>query len=158
MKRRLLPILALFLLALGFASGTSSNIYTEDKGFGPQDYQERCQKLLDRVSDGIMIIGNAGSSDLAYLSGIRDPEAKLILIPPAVARKAAAGAQFETILFLQPKSPRWGVWEDPELSPGEEAVKSTGIARTEVLTKDSPREIADIKKLMAQKPLFVTGK
>lgn len=130
MKRRLLPVLALFLLALGFASGTSSNIYTEDKGFGPQDYRERCQRLLDRVSDGILIIGNAGLPDLAYLCGATDRNAKLILIPPALARKAAPGAQFETTLFLQTKSPRWGVWEDPELSPGEEASKATGVART----------------------------
>ena len=130
MKTKLLPVFALLLLALGLSSGTSSNVYTEDKGFGAEDYQERCQKLLDRASDGIILVGNAGSPDLAYLSGVRDREAKLILIPPAVARKAAPAAPYETTLFLQAKSPRWGVWEDPELSPGEEAAKATGIART----------------------------
>lgn len=147
MTRKLLPVLALLLLALGLSSGTSSNVYTEDKGFDAQDYQERCQKLLDRASDGIILIGNAGSPDLAYLAGVRDRDAKLILIPPALARKAAPAAPGETTLFLQAKSPRWGVWEDPELSPGEEAAKAAGIAR-----------IADIEKLMAAKPVFVTGK
>jgi Xaa-Pro aminopeptidase len=130
MTRKLLPFLSLLLLALGLSSGTSSNIYTEDKGFDAQDYQGRCQKLLDQASDGIILIGNAGSPDLAYLTGVRDRDAKLILIPPALARKAAPSAPGETTLFLQARSPRWGVWEDPELSPGEEAAKATGIART----------------------------
>jgi Xaa-Pro aminopeptidase len=130
MKHKLLPALILVFLVAALSRSYSSNIFTEEKGYGPQDYQARCQELLARASDGLILIGNNGAANLAYLTGAVNREAKLILIPPGLAKYDPSGESAQTTLFLPTKSPRWGVWDDPQLSPGEEASRQTGIANT----------------------------
>ena len=121
-------LLATAVLVLA-GSSLASNPYTEDPGFKAKDFQERCQRLVSAAPDGIIIVGNAGTANAAWLTGAQGREARLILVPEPVRRKAAQ-AGMESTLFLPPASPRWGVWDDPELSPGEAAVLRTGVPRT----------------------------
>jgi Xaa-Pro aminopeptidase len=133
MKQRLLPALALIVLVAALSRSFGSNIFTEDKGFGPQDFQARCQGLMSAANDGLILAGNNGADNLAYLTGAENRQARMILIPPGLAGKDSSGEAPQSTLFLPPKSPRWGVWDDPELSPGEEASRLSGIPRTSEL-------------------------
>ncbi len=129
MNRRRLSLL-LTTAILGLATlGSASHTYTEEPGFVAKDFQERCQALMAAAPDGIIIVGNTGAANAAWLTGASGRQARLILVPDSVKLKAGQ-AGIQSTLFLPPASPRWGVWEDPELSPGEEAVRRTGVPRT----------------------------
>ncbi len=129
MDPKRLPFLLVTAVLVLAASSPASNTYTEDPGFKARDFQERCQRLMTAAPDGIIIVGNAGSANAAWLTGAGGREARLVLVPEPVRRKAARSG-VESTLFLPPASPRWGVWDDPELSPGEEAALRTGVSRT----------------------------
>lgn len=89
------------------------------------------------IPDGVAIITNnvtqAGfgrtrpNSDFYYLTGVDVPDAKLILVPEKVARKAPDSEYWKTTIYLPSRDPRRGVWDDIRLFPGEEARKETGI-------------------------------
>ncbi len=111
-------------------------LFSQEKEFGPSDYKARRDKLSSMISDGIAIMisspdsrRNPGSN-FHYLTGVDVPDAKLILIPEKVAKRAPKPEYWKTTLYLPPKDPRRGVWSDVQLFPGEKAEKETGIENT----------------------------
>src|SRR5262245_15624043 len=84
-------------------------------------YRERRQRLIERASSGIFLIGSPGMSpdtllwdkNLAYLTGLNDRKAYLLMVPDGVAVDFAetrhtpelmAGRKVREILFLEPRS------------------------------------------------------
>jgi len=110
----------------------------EEKMFEKSDFRERRDKLCSLIEDGVAIISNtvpyAGrirvNPDFFYLTGVDVPEAKLILIPSKLAEKTPSPQAWKSTLYLPPHDPRRGVWDDPQLFPGEEAQRETGIENT----------------------------
>ena len=110
-------------------------VFTEEKIFEPADFKERRDKLSSIISNGVAIISNAAglmgrrgpNPGFYYLTGVDVPEAKLILIPKEIAARTLHPESWPTTIYLPSRNPRWGVWDDPQLFAGEEAVRVTGI-------------------------------
>jgi len=130
-------LLCFMLLAI---LGITSN--SQEKGFEPSDFKERRDVLSSQISDGVAIIINYSGAlartranpEFFYLTGVDISDAKLILIPKEIAAKSQHPEFWKTTLYLPSKDPRRGVWDDPQLHPGEEAIKETGIENTADLT------------------------
>jgi Xaa-Pro aminopeptidase len=58
---------------------------------------------------------------------VQSRTAKLIIIPDQIAKKTPKPEVWKTTIFLPPKSPRAGVWDDPVLSAGDDTLTPTGI-------------------------------
>lgn len=126
------PVFLTLVIFLNF------QLFSQEKGFEPSDFKQRRDKLCSLISEGIAIIGNYPGTfgrtrvnpEFHYLTGVDVPDAKLILIPKNIAARASCPEFWKTTLYLPPKDPRRGVWDDHQLFPGKEAVKETGIENT----------------------------
>jgi len=120
------------LMVVGFSLALMMVGYALGGWFDKSEYRERREKLAELASDGVIIINNTTSRGLAsaefyYLTGVEVSGARLIIIPPSVAARASHPEFWKTTLYLPPKSPAAGVWNDPELFAGKEAKEETGI-------------------------------
>ena len=128
--------------AIGLAAllGLSGALFSQETQISPQDYKARRDKFCSVISDGVAILVNTSTpagfgrtrpnSDFYYLTGVNVPNAKLILVPENVARKATNPEYWKSTLYLPTKDPRRGVWDDVQLFPGKEALLETGIDNT----------------------------
>lgn len=101
------------------------------------EYKARRQQLLSEIKDGVVVIlGNveeeAGiearyrqNNWIAYLTGIRTPEAALLLVPQGLP--SLNGAR-ETV-FIPPRNLMLERWTGVQLGPGEEAARTFGVER-----------------------------
>jgi len=101
------------------------------------EYRVRRQKLLSEIKDGVVVIlGNveegAGvearyrqNNWMAYLTGVRTPEAALMLVPPGLTSEKGA----REIVFIPPRNVRAERYTGVQLAPGDEAAKTFGVER-----------------------------
>jgi len=101
------------------------------------DYRARRQRLLSEIKDGVVVIlGNveedAGvearyrqNNWMAYLTGVRTPEAALMLVPQGLPSENNA----REIVFIPPRDVRAERWTGVQLAPGDEAAKAFGVER-----------------------------
>ena len=114
-------------------------------GFPPEEFRARRRKLRDACSDGILVIRGTReeeainpvryrqNSSFYYLTGVETPGAFLVLLPenlPANFAIAKGDAQVREILYLPPRNAVAETWTGPQLGPGEETEKATGIEKT----------------------------
>ncbi|HYE64402.1 MAG TPA: aminopeptidase P N-terminal domain-containing protein [Pyrinomonadaceae bacterium] len=99
------------------------------------EYRARRQKLLGEIKDGVVVI--LGSVDeemgvelryrqnkwLAYLTGVRTPEAALMLVPPGLPSLGGA----REVVFIPPRNLTTERWTGVQLAPGPETAKAFGV-------------------------------
>jgi Xaa-Pro aminopeptidase len=113
--------LALFILL-------ADTLRAQTACFSAAEFTERRQALLSEVGDGVVMIDAAlFPSEFLYLTGVQSRAAKLILIPEGIAAKTPKPQVWLTTLYLPPKSPQAGTWDDPVLSAGDDTLTPTGI-------------------------------
>jgi Xaa-Pro aminopeptidase len=111
------------------------------------EYRARRTKLLSEIKDGIvLIIGNAEedmgiemryrqNNWFAYLTGVRTPDASVMLVPPGLPSLNGA----REIVFIPPRDLRMERWTGVQLGPGPETAKVFGaeqvLANSELWTK-----------------------
>jgi len=132
------------VLLLEFVFLWNISLFSQEAKIESQDYKARRDKLCSLIPDGVAILVNTSSrtgfgrtrpnADFYYLTGVDVPDAKLILVPQKIAKKLPKPEYWNTTLYLPPKDPRRGVWDDVQLFPGDEAVKQTGIENTAELS------------------------
>ncbi len=98
--------------------------YAQDAGFTVQEFQERREKLLAYIPDGIAILDGPVCY---YFTGIDSGDVKLILIPAAIAGKTPAPSAWKTTIYLPSKPPGAGVWDDVKPSFGGDTMSLCGI-------------------------------
>jgi Xaa-Pro aminopeptidase len=101
------------------------------------EYHARRQRLLDQVRDGVVVIlGNVEESAgveeryrqnnwMAYLTGVRTPEASLLLVPQGLPSQAGA----REFVFIPPRNLQAERWTGVQLAPGPEAARTFGVER-----------------------------
>ena len=106
------------------------------------EYRARRQKLLSQIKDGVVVVlGNVEEDTgiemryrqnnwFAYLTGVRTPDAAVMLVPQGLA--SAQGAR--EIVFIPPRDLRGERWTGVQLGPGPEAARTFGVES--VVSKD----------------------
>jgi Xaa-Pro aminopeptidase len=101
------------------------------------EYRARRQRLMNEIKDGIVVIlGNveedAGIEEryrqnnyMAYLTGVRTPEAAVMLVPQGLP--SVGGAR--ELVFIPPRDPDAERWTGEQLAPGEETARNFGVER-----------------------------
>ena len=101
------------------------------------EYRARRQRLMTELKDGIVVIlGNveedAGiearyrqNNWMAYLTGVRTPEAALMLVPQGMPSVSGS----HEFVFIPPRDLAGERWTGVQLGPGEEAAKAFGVER-----------------------------
>ena len=101
------------------------------------EYRARRQKLMEQVKDGVVVIlGNveedAGvearyrqNNWMAYLTGVRTPEAAVMLVPAGLPSEGGA----KEIIFIPPRDLAGERWTGVQLGPGPEAARTFGVER-----------------------------
>ena len=96
--------------------------------FSAAEFAERRQALINRAGDGVILIDAAlFPAEFFYLTGVQGRGARLLVIPESVAAKTSKPQVWATTLYLTPKTPQSGVWDDPVLSTGDDTFTPTGI-------------------------------
>jgi len=109
-------------------TGLAAAAAAETPCFPGSEFTEHREKLAAEANDGVILIDAASSPyEFYYLTGVRSHTAKLIIIPDRIAKKTPKPEVWKTTIYLPPKSPRAGVWDDPELSAGDDTLALTGI-------------------------------
>lgn len=129
--------------ALLAAGGASAQIFPPDghatpirtSPFAPEIFQERRQKLMQSLKDGIAVIygadehggGNVSApfqqdENFAWLTGIVDEPGAILVLDPAERR-------FREFLFLSPRDPETERWHIERLPLGAEMSRRTGFDR-----------------------------
>jgi len=127
------PPFAAVLLAGDFYDEPGVRLLNQPIG----EYRARRQRLLSEIKDGVVVIlGNveegAGvearyrqNNWMAYLTGVRTPEAALMLVPPGLASEKGA----REIVFIPPRNMRAERYTGVQLAPDDEAAKTFGVER-----------------------------
>jgi len=116
----------LFCLALFILPGDS--LRGQSPCFSSAEFTERRQALIAEAGDGVILIDGAiFPAEFAYLTGVQSRSSKLLLIPESISSKTPKPQVWLTTLYLPPKSPRAGTWDDPVLSAGDDTFTPTGI-------------------------------
>ena len=101
------------------------------------EYRARRQKLMNETKDGIvLILGNveeeAGiearyrqNNWMAYLTGVRTPDAAVLLVPPGLPSLDGA----REIVFIPPRNPLMERWTGVQRAPGPETASAYGVER-----------------------------
>ncbi|MEO6393990.1 MAG: aminopeptidase P N-terminal domain-containing protein [Pyrinomonadaceae bacterium] len=100
------------------------------------EYHARRAKLMERCKDGVVVILGAIEEDespfkyhqnnwMAYFTGIRTPNAALMLVPDGLASKLGA----KEIVFIPPRDLNGEKWTGVQLGPGPEAARTLGVER-----------------------------
>lgn len=99
------------------------------------EYRARRQTLLSEIKDGVVVIlGNieedAGIEEryrqnnwMAYLTGVRTPEAAVMLVPQGLPSLNGA----REIVFIPPRNLQAERWTGVQLAPGPEAARTFGV-------------------------------
>ena len=119
----------LFILSLLAVTAFPSSVVTQE--LGGAEYSARRAKLLSLLpEDGVVLLSNAPRRDVSYLTGVDLATAHLLLVPESLREEAPVPEYWEHTLYLPPFDPRWGVWDDPQPSPGPETRRATGMENT----------------------------
>lgn len=106
------------------------------------EYRGRRAKLLSQIKDGIVVVLGNVEEDMgvemryrqnnwfAYLTGVRTPNAAVMLVPPGLP--SAGGAR--EIIFIPPRDLAGERWTGVQLGPGPETARAFGVES--VLSKD----------------------
>ena len=111
----------------------------------PLTFQQRRQRLIERAGSGVFLIGSPGMSpdtflwdkNLAYLTGLTDRSAYLLIVPNGVAvefpetrstPELMRGHTVHEILFLQPRAEQ-DVFMEGEAPTFAEILAATGVDR-----------------------------
>ncbi len=106
------------------------------------EYRARRQRLLNEIKDGVVVILGNVEEDMgvemryrqnnwfAYLTGVRTPDATLLLVPQGLP--SAAGAR--ELLFIPPRNLQMERWTGVQLGPGPETARVFGAEQ--VLAND----------------------
>lgn len=101
------------------------------------EYKARRQQLLSEIKDGVVVIlGNVEEEEgieeryrqnnwMAYLTGVRTPEAAALLVPQGLPSLNGA----REIVFIPPRNLMLERWTGVQMGPGEEAAKAFGVER-----------------------------
>jgi Xaa-Pro aminopeptidase len=101
------------------------------------EYHARRQRLMDQIKDGVVVIlGNVEEDEgveeryrqnnwMAYLTGVRTPEAALLLVPQGLASQDGA----REFLFIPPRDLQAERWTGVQIAPGPEAARTFGFER-----------------------------
>jgi Xaa-Pro aminopeptidase len=105
-----------------------SSVEAQVSCFSAGEFGQRRQALLAEAGDGIILIDAAlFPAEFFYLTGVQSRAAKLLLIPDEIAAQTPKPQVWLTTLYLPPKSPQAGIWDDPVLSAGDDTLAPTGI-------------------------------
>ena len=116
----------LFCLVLFIPLGNGLN--GQSPCFSAAEFTERRQALVNQAGDGVILIDGAlFPAEFFYLTGVQSRGARLMIVPEAVAAKTPKPQAWVTTLYLAPKTPQSGVWDDPVLSAGDDTFTPTGI-------------------------------
>jgi Xaa-Pro aminopeptidase len=104
--------------------------------------------LLERVGEGVVVLRSQSQrsddppnsvypqdsdyredNDFYYLTGLEAPESWLVLV-------AHGNGRNETFLYLPPRNPEEERWTGPQLGPGPDAARLTGVPETNVRPVD----------------------
>lgn len=130
------------------------------------EYRARRQMLMTEIKDGIVVIlGNveeeAGiearyrqNNWMAYLTGVRTPEAAVMLVPPGLPSLNGA----REIIFIPPRDLREERWTGVQLGPGEEAARTFGVERVLSYKDDLWAKLKEAANLPAFKGPQGTGR
>jgi len=135
--RRLLPgACAAAALAVLLPAAAQAQVESPAGPIPPELLQERRARLLERLGDGIAVIGSSEqrlierdhpqesdyreNNDFFYLVGLEAPGASLVLIAHRAGRDSV-------VLYLPERDPAAEVWTGPRLGPGTDAQQITGI-------------------------------
>lgn len=131
MKRHL-PLVAIGLLVLAAVPAGQPPLFTDV--FPKEEFSARRARVMDRIGDAVVVIQGATETvayekfrqgnQFFYLTGVEVPRAILTI----------DGKARTSTLYLLPRNERMERSEGPLLSPGDEAVRLTGIER--VLPRD----------------------
>ena len=141
-KNRFLLLTALLLVPMLLLNLA---LFSQEAKIENSYYKARRDKLCSMISDGVAIIINSPTRrtsygipspnrDFFYFTGVNVPDAKLILIPEKIAKRSSNPEYWKTTLYVPSYDWKKGVWDDPQLFPGKEAEKETGIENTADLT------------------------
>lgn len=143
MKKISSALLALLLLACALFPFTSTAAVPSDFYDEPGvrllnqpvgEYRARRQRLLNEIQDGVVVILGNVEEDMgvemryrqnnwfAYLTGVRTPDATLLLVPQGLP--TAAGAR--EIIFIPPRNLQMERWTGVQLGPGPETARVFG--------------------------------
>lgn len=101
------------------------------------EYRARRRKLLGQIKDGVVVILGNVEEDMgveerfrqnnwmAYLTGVRTPNAALLLVPAGLP--SAGGAR--EIVFIPPRNQEMERWTGVQLAPGAETASAFGVER-----------------------------
>jgi Xaa-Pro aminopeptidase len=104
-------------------------------GLPISDYQARRKKLMERLTDGIVVLLGAREEDFGevgrfrqnnnfmYLTGVETPGAFVMLWPPGLVPDKPA----QEMLFLPQRNPLRERWTGPQIGPGAESQQRFGI-------------------------------
>jgi len=119
---------ASFLFCLVLFIPLGNGLSGQSPCFSAAEFTERRQALVNQAGDGVILIDGAlFPAEFFYLTGVQSRGARLMIVPEAVAAKTPKPQVWLTTLYLPPKSPRAGIWEDPVLSAGDDTFTPTGI-------------------------------
>ena len=134
----LLALLLLGALLTPISSAAASDSYDEPGvrllNQPVSEYRERRQRLLSQIKDGVVVILGSAEESMgvemryrqnnwfAYLTGVRTPDAALLLVPQGLP--SAGGAR--EFVFIPPRNLMMERWTGVQLGPGPETAKVFG--------------------------------
>src|SRR5438270_1106856 len=150
MKKLSYALLALLLISafmpLRSSAAPDSDFYDEPGvrllNQPVSEYRARRQRLLSQIKNGIVVVLGNVEEDLgvemryrqnnwmAYLTGVRTPNAAVLLVPPGLPSVNGA----HEIVFIPPRDLFAERWTGVQLGPGPEAARTFGVES--VLAKD----------------------
>jgi Xaa-Pro aminopeptidase len=108
------------------------------------EYKSRRERLMDQVKDGIVVVlGNveedAGiearyrqNNWMAYLTGVRTPDAAVLLVPEGLPSVGGA----KEMVFIPPRNLAAERWTGVQLAPGDETARTFGVERVLSISDD----------------------
>lgn len=131
-------------MALGVLAVMTSELLAQSPCFPGSEFSQRREKLAAATGDGVILVDAAlFPFEFTYLTGVQSRTAKLIIIPDSIAKRTPKPDAWITTLYLPPRSPRAGVWDDPVLSAGDDTLSPSGI-QNNAPESSFPEDVAKI--------------
>jgi Xaa-Pro aminopeptidase len=162
------PLAQRFLAALALLLCTNSPAYPQQRRDREPNssYVERRTRLASNIDGPIVLLGYTGKEEESqsyifsqeenfyYLTGHNEPEAALILLPPADSKARKDDWQGpRELFFLPPKDTHKEMWEGVRMSPSDPGIEArTGFTVVEPLTELR----ATVERLARLYPSFYT--
>jgi Xaa-Pro aminopeptidase len=138
---------AKWIIGLALLFSLTDIVWAQVSCFTAAEFTVRRQALLAEAGDGVLLIDSAlFPAEFHYLTGVQTRSARLLLVPDAIAKKTPKPEVWLTTLYLAPKSPRAGTWDDPVLSAGDDTFTPTGI-RNNAPAADFWNDVAKIGQI-----------